>query len=198
MVAPNRIDFIESEDQWYCYPCKRFFVSEKAIHAHCSNAAVHSREWCDRCEWLFVSQGARMDHHRHSSHHNVCPNCQVDFDSLTHLDDHMEKRYFYCKRCRNYVKDSQGRKSQALWHAHQIRTHFMCAKCDTYFENQNNVDQVWTRSKSPLQLATNHIPASTSPSPTRQRMLWLLPELSNPLRHDDSLGVWKLFLAGHN
>jgi hypothetical protein len=142
MVAPNAIQYDDIDEDWYCRPCERHFVSEKAIHAHCRNAAVHLDEWCERCEWLFISQSARIDHRHNSRHHNVCPNCQVDFLSRAVLDDHMEETYFYCQRCKSYVKDRRGSKNQALWRLHQVETHFMCAKCGTYFENQNNVDQV--------------------------------------------------------
>lgn len=142
MVAPNAIQYDEVYEEWYCSPCERYFVSKQAIHSHCRNAVVHLGEWCERCEWLFGSQAARTSHLRDSSHHNVCPNCEVDFHSRAVLDDHLEETHFYCKRCKVYVKDSRGHKSQAVWSHHQIRAHFMCAKCHTYFENQNNVDQV--------------------------------------------------------
>jgi hypothetical protein len=142
MVAPNAIQYIESDQEWYCSPCQRIFVSEQAIHAHCRHAAAHYGEWCERCEWLFVSPAARIAHKRDSSHHNVCPNCPIDFRSLTDLYDHMEETDFWCRRCKSYVKDHWGHESQALWRTHQVEAHFMCGKCDTYFENQNNVDQV--------------------------------------------------------
>ena len=142
MVAPNSVYYSAPNRKWYCSPCQRYFVSEQAIHAHCRNAEVHFGEWCERCEWLFVSQTARRDHYRNSSQHAVCPNCQVDFGSLTDLDDHLEEEHSYCRRCKNYVDNRRGRKSQALWRAHQVEEHFMCTKCETCFENQKNVDQV--------------------------------------------------------
>jgi hypothetical protein len=142
MVVRNLIFYSEPNDKWHCSPCQRYFVSEQAIHAHCRNAEVHFGEWCERCERLFVSPTARRDHYENSSRHNVCPNCKVDFGSLTSLDDHLEEEYFYCRRCNDYVKDCWGRESRALWRAHQVEEHFMCTECETYFENQNNVDQV--------------------------------------------------------
>jgi hypothetical protein len=142
MVAPNSIFYSAPDHKWRCSPCQRYFVSEQAIHAHCRNAEVHFGEWCERCEWLFVSQTARRDHYRNSSHHAVCPNCQVDFGSLTDLDDHLEEEHSYCRRCKDYVDNRRGRKSRALWRAHQVEEHFMCPTCETCFENQNNVDQV--------------------------------------------------------
>ena len=142
MVVPNSIFYIEYNDKWYCSPCLRYFVSEQAIYAHCRNAEVHFGEWCERCKRLFVSQTARRDHYENSSRHNVCPNCKVDFDSPTDFVGHLEEEYFYCRRCKDYVKDSRGRRSRALWRVHQVEEHFMCTECETYFENQNNVDQV--------------------------------------------------------
>ncbi len=142
MVAPNQIHYNDNDDCWTCRPCSRGFNSELALHQHCRNAAIHTGEWCERCEWLFVNPSAKHSHLQNSNRHHICPNCHVDFTSLSTRDDHMESKYLYCRRCDSYIVDRRGCKEKSAWTIHQVCDHFMCMQCGIYFQNQNNVDQV--------------------------------------------------------
>ena len=85
MVRKNLILIDEYNAQFLCITCdEREFSSEESLLQHCRNAAYHKEEWCDRCEWLFVSATARAAHSKDA--HLRSRECQKYFQSENQLD----------------------------------------------------------------------------------------------------------------
>lgn len=99
MTRENQIFVDEARGVYYCMPCQRYFRSGKGAISHASTAAIHHGEWCDRCEWLFVSEEALDSHVDNSRFHCVCDVCNQDVGDCDDLDHHIRSSHDYCRDC---------------------------------------------------------------------------------------------------
>ncbi|OAG40909.1 hypothetical protein AYO21_04751 [Fonsecaea monophora] len=111
MVRENQLVSKPENNDSYCRPCDRVFISLDGGLNHCRNADAHRGEWCERCKWLFVSPQACQYHVDNSHRHNVCVPCDLDFGTA------------------------------ALLRSHDVEVHNMCAECGKYFNNPNDLTQ---------------------------------------------------------
>ena len=84
----NQVLIDDDTEQFYCRPCERWFNTGHGALSHCRSASRHRDEWCETCQWLFVSPGALNDHLANSSNHHFCESCNEDFDGSSELSDH--------------------------------------------------------------------------------------------------------------
>ncbi|KAI1780374.1 hypothetical protein F4818DRAFT_3928 [Hypoxylon cercidicola] len=112
---------------WVCEPCDRTFGSFEAHQQHLQfNYDHHDTHChCSSCDYWFVDVTAFSAHMKHSTFHNICPLCKVDFladkakfnsHMLQHgkcpfnacgmifqwnqLDDHLQNVHFHCTKCK--------------------------------------------------------------------------------------------------
>lgn len=131
MVRENQIVVQPDEEQFVCTACDgRTFNAKEYLLQHCRTAKAHRREWCDSCEWLFVSACALDAHRRDSPRHWICPICELDKDDEGELESHMAADHSYCYRCQMKYADRNG---------HRVQHHNGCDQCDEYFSTVNQL-----------------------------------------------------------
>ncbi|KAH0829781.1 hypothetical protein AYO21_06737 [Fonsecaea monophora] len=120
--------------EFVCISCdEREFDSEQALLQHCQAARCHQDEWCDRCQWLFISTQAHEQHTRDSQNHWVCSKCGTDEPEESSLRAHMETKHSFCYDCQaNFAGVSK----------HRVQFHNRCSICDEEFANENEVRMV--------------------------------------------------------
>lgn len=89
MTRENQLTIDEREGYFFCSPCNRYFRSQHGALQRARTATVHQDEWCDRCEWLFVSPAALDSHLANSRLHLVCEHCDEDVGDADDLDNHV-------------------------------------------------------------------------------------------------------------
>lgn len=112
MVRPNQLEIDRDENYYFCFPCQRFFSTFSGAVNHCRHAATHAGEWCERCDWLFVSQDALHKHITNSARHNICHSCKIDYSNFSDLE------------------------------VHNVNVHHECTECNERFMNDNNLREV--------------------------------------------------------
>ncbi|KAJ9604617.1 hypothetical protein H2200_010731 [Cladophialophora chaetospira] len=134
MVRENQVIISEDDGRYECRPCNRTFNSFNGLNNHCQKARVHSYgdQWCERCEWLFVSPGARDSHTSNSSRHNLCPasNCNLDFSEEEGLDEHMAADHHWCIDCKRYFNNENELTQHKRVH---LPRNIECLGCDRQF-----------------------------------------------------------------
>ena len=112
MTRDNQVVISAPAGQYKCIPCDREFNSYNGLSNHCEKAAVHSYgdQWCNRCDWLFVSETARRAHIESSSHHHLCPvaDCNCDFVEASGLVEHIVAVHYFCIECKTYFADDNS------------------------------------------------------------------------------------------
>lgn len=142
MTRSNQLYVNPETSSFVCRSCVRGFNTNQGAIQHCRHARTHQGEWCERCEWLFVTNQALSSHLCHSSRHNVCDNCHLDFNAAGDLKDH------------------------------GVEVHHMCVECGNYFSNRNNLWQVgissnpWSSTRQPRSDRTDLCPNSAPTSPS--------------------------------
>ncbi|EXJ87114.1 hypothetical protein A1O3_04072 [Capronia epimyces CBS 606.96] len=99
MSRSNQVYINQDNGEFVCRPCDRSFSTLNGALNHCQNAAVHSGEWCNRCERLFVSPAACAAHQATSHRHNICQHCDLDFCISDDLEDHEVNVHHRCTDC---------------------------------------------------------------------------------------------------
>ena len=75
----------EEDSIFTCTSCDgQAFISVTSLLQHCRSKR-HTDEWCERCQWLFVSSEARTDHVRKSDKHHQCEVCDEEFENQNNL-----------------------------------------------------------------------------------------------------------------
>lgn len=133
MPRANQIIIRENINEFECIPCNRAFGSRNALLQHCQNSSSHRYEWCNRCDWLFVSNSARQEHFDHSMKHWICQFCEEDETSRSALIDHLEDVHNYCYDCEMHFSN---------WTKHRSDYHHRCAEYGREFQSQNNLTMV--------------------------------------------------------
>lgn len=134
MVRKNMVALNPERAYFACIACgERTFSSQEHLYQHCRNAKIHQGEWCDYCEWLFVSPQALASHLRDSSAHWICSICDFDSNDEDSLAAHMASIHDYCYECSDTFNK---------YRAHRIEYHNRCAQCDEEFSTQNEVEMV--------------------------------------------------------
>ena len=128
MPRPNQVVLNDADQYYYCCPCQRQFSSEHSLLQHCRQAGVHAGEWCERCNWLFVSPDARNKHVQDSIHHWACSRCSYDALSSDGLREHKKIAHLICPDYNGIFID---------WQVHREETHFQCHQCTSEFANEN-------------------------------------------------------------
>ncbi|KAL2432178.1 hypothetical protein ABEF95_003249 [Exophiala dermatitidis] len=119
MTRENELYINEAEGVYNCLACDRFFSNANGALSHCRNAAVHSGEWCNRCQWLFVSREACGAHKANSRHHNVCHRCHLDYPTASNLEEHKVEDHHECTVCgEEFINDNNLRQHKR---AHLLR-----------------------------------------------------------------------------
>ncbi|EXJ88322.1 hypothetical protein A1O1_05252 [Capronia coronata CBS 617.96] len=67
MTRDNQLSIDHHHGKYLCHSCDRTFSTLIGAINHCQFAAIHTGEWCQRCEWLFISPVARESHEENSS-----------------------------------------------------------------------------------------------------------------------------------
>ncbi|KAF2719023.1 hypothetical protein K431DRAFT_287054 [Polychaeton citri CBS 116435] len=100
MTRSNLIYVNRHDGHYICTSCdNRRFSSETALLQHVRTANIHHSQWCERCEWLFVSAAARSAHLANAINHWVCNTCGIDEGDRDSLHDHIEQEHFRCCTC---------------------------------------------------------------------------------------------------
>ena len=78
---------------FYCYICKKGFLSEGAINNHCKSKNHQSDYpfYCDNCGKGFLSKNA-MDMHIDSKHNFKCKTCGKIFSSKQAMNAHCKDK----------------------------------------------------------------------------------------------------------
>lgn len=119
------------EEEFICVSCdEREFGTEEALLQHCRNARRHESEWCERCEWLFVSANARSQHVRDSNVHWLCSRCGFDEEEEGDLMTHLAIQHSFCYDCQSYCGD---------FLQHRDHRHHRCSTCHQEFECENEL-----------------------------------------------------------
>lgn len=118
--------------EYECAYCYKTTTSLTALGQHCRDSAAHS--WCCRCERVFPHARALNDHLKYSSSHNVCERdyCDEDFATYDEWARHNVDHHNWCRPCNWFARD------QYALTLHDINQHFMCGKCGSFFQNDNN------------------------------------------------------------
>ena len=138
MVNANQIrPSDQGQGSWYCVAHSKRFDSDSAIHQHCRD--VHVGEWCERCNWLFISSSALESHIKHSTVHWVCyeEGCSNDYRDQLSLDKHQEDDHAVCIPCWTHF-ELDGKPNRSAWIRHQCEKHHMCEMCGKRLDNENN------------------------------------------------------------
>ncbi|KIV84925.1 hypothetical protein PV11_00672 [Exophiala sideris] len=98
-MPSNQLSSSDVFHDYTCSPCDRKFLNLNGALNHCRNASVHRGEWCERCQWLFVSPAARNKHVADSPHHYICKRCKIDYDLTTALNKHLVDVHHQCMDC---------------------------------------------------------------------------------------------------
>lgn len=134
MPRDNQIVTDDVQRNYYCLACNRGFINKGAVLAHCRSASFHTGEWCERCEWLFVSPAARTSHSRESLRHWECHICKrYDFPDKNLLAEHLGNEHSVCCDCRIVVQS---------YLEHRYAVHHRCRDCQTEFSNSNDLRMV--------------------------------------------------------
>lgn len=131
MVKENQASIGVEEAVFVRHACtNRQFDTEAALLQHCRNAYCHNGEWCERCEWLFVSPAAREQHLRDSSNHWICSKCGDDELEEANLRSHLKSKHLFCYDCELDFLD---------YEEHRIGRHNRCSICHEEYVNSNEV-----------------------------------------------------------
>ena len=136
MARDNQLSINNETRTFFCRPCDRYFNTVDGALNHCRNAQTHDGEWCELCEWLFVSEAACQTHFNNSSRHNFCDQCNLDLNTYRELEDHDADNHYLCAQCHEYFNDQEELDD------HDVDAHGMCRECGEYFSNDNNLKQV--------------------------------------------------------
>ena len=137
MARENQITINEGDDKYSCDPCDRYFQSTESLLQHCRSK--HKAEWCERCQWLFVSNEAYRSHAQKSCQHCLCSFCDEDFRENEELSAHQSDRHMYCDECQVIFQD---------YTRHRVEHHWQCVNCSQEFTNSNNLKMVRYRKLS--------------------------------------------------
>ncbi len=130
MARQNQALISAEENEFVCMSCdEREFDSEDLLQ-HCRNARCHKSEWCERCQWLFISSKAYEQHIRDSHNHWVCSKCSVDEPEETDLRTHMGTKHSFCYDCQSDF---------ANLGKHRVQRHNRCSICNEEFQNENEL-----------------------------------------------------------
>lgn len=142
-----------------CVACgEREFESENSLLQHCRQAKAHAEEWCNRCEWMFVSESAREVHYRDSNRHWICSLCNIDESEEDDLISHQSAKHSYCYHC----EETFGNLSE-----HRYQFHYRCRTCDGEYGSENDLKMVslptinwysYSPFSHPLQHQQTHLP----------------------------------------
>lgn len=134
MVRGNQIYLDHEDDIFVCIPCNnRRFPSATGLFQHVRSSQLHRDEWCERCQWLFVSHLARAAHVRSSDVHHPCIFCGDDQVNEGELAFHLVNVHEYCTQCQLVCRDYSD---------HRIEIHHRCRGCGQEFQNDNELNMV--------------------------------------------------------
>lgn len=137
MVRENQIIVDGDNEDYICLSCdKRTFPSAAGLLQHCRNNGLHRGEWCERCQWLFVSPSAWTAHVRSSDLHAVCTFCGIDAADREALSTHQSTEHKYCADCEEHFVDKQK---------HRVAGHNRCRECGEEFTDINDLAIVGQR-----------------------------------------------------
>ncbi len=136
MTRNNQLYIDNDDGTGVCLACDRNFNTVNGALNHCRNAQTHEGEWCERCEWLFVSEAAHQTHVNASSRHNACETCDLDFNTHQELVTHDTEIHYYCSPCVKFFNNHRELDN------HDVDFHCMCRDCGEFFINRNNLNQV--------------------------------------------------------
>ncbi|KIW23076.1 uncharacterized protein PV07_11305 [Cladophialophora immunda] len=130
MVRENQLQILNEGATCVCIPCDRQFVFINGLLNHCRNAEVHQGEWCERCQWLFVSPAARQAHVDNSPRHNICTPCDLDFSTAALLESHDVDVHNMCMDCGKYFRKVNDLMQHKRSH---LPLEIECLGCDRLF-----------------------------------------------------------------
>ena len=134
MVRENRIVVLPHQAYFACVACDdRTFSTKEHLLQHCRAAKIHTGEWCEGCEWLFVSCDALDAHLRGSPNHWICSVCKLDEDGEEDLVVHMADTHSHCYHCDVKVGN---------YREHRIQHYNQCNRCDEEFNSTNELVMV--------------------------------------------------------
>lgn len=153
MTRDNEVTIDRLYGAYECHSCdNRSFSSEMSLLQHC-RSNVHKWEWCERCQWLFVSSDARESHWRASDQHWRCFLCDEDFHTPYEMKSHAARIHGWCVDCRDRIFTD--------YVAHRIKCHHRCEDCAKEFETENNLRMVSLSLSLPLSCANVALSTST-------------------------------------
>ena len=156
MPRDNQISVDTDRNVFCCIPCgDRHFVSKHSLIQHCRAAEIHEGEWCERCQWLFVSPRARNSHCDRSLRHWECQYCDLDEYDGEALVSHLASQHSHCYDCEVTFND---------YRTHRIQSHYRCSLCPNEFNTQNEVMMVSHVSSNCQRLFTELVRDSTKKS----------------------------------
>lgn len=134
MVRENQIAIDKDRFYFACIPCGgRTFSAAQGLLQHCRQGKIHTREWCERCCWLFVSSDARERHVRDSLNHWLCSICDLDAEDEDILRIHMGEAHRFCHDCQ---------RSFTGYRKHRLKCHNRCQHCEKEFDTENELVMV--------------------------------------------------------
>lgn len=136
MTRENQLYIDHSNDDFLCLSCDRRFNTSEGVLSHCRSSRIHRGEWCERCEWLYVSSNSLQAHIQNSARHNLCEDCDLDFTTQEELDCHDVDAHFACIECNEYFKDEEDLER------HDVDLHYKCVECDRFFSSWHSLTQV--------------------------------------------------------
>ncbi|KAH7433611.1 hypothetical protein KP509_07G077700 [Ceratopteris richardii] len=160
--------YSDEESDYYCQPCDRHFVSDKALHDHLSQSSRHF--YCVDCKRGFSSENSYRQHRASKLHQQpfvFCPRCRAGFVSASAFTKHVEvgrcynltnKQILHCVReleeklrCRNMFtiprlgwRDDYEPGSQSKTYASQASfngRYYECVICGGEFEQLRSLNQ---------------------------------------------------------
>lgn len=131
----------QSDSDFWCTICERWFKSGHAILAHCRNTFRH--EWCERCTRAFVDEAALDQHIEDSPAHKICDWCSDncsdgDFSTLSQLETRRQQDHFYCASCGFFLS------FPSLLDQHTSSSHYTCMRCSRTCMTDNELRHVST------------------------------------------------------
>ncbi|KAI0285680.1 hypothetical protein BC826DRAFT_960018 [Russula brevipes] len=90
--------------------------------------------YCDRCARRFPDDCALELHIKHSNSHWLCHDCDLDFESLGALQQHVDAKHRYCLTHRVF-----GSKASLRFHYGQRLGHHFCFKCGEEFDDADDL-----------------------------------------------------------
>ncbi|GAA5960361.1 hypothetical protein JCM3765_007485 [Sporobolomyces pararoseus] len=143
-------------DDLVCDRCQDMFDDEHDFKEHLSKSYYHS--YCEReltrlmlqytrvvpahvsplatgCDLDFDNQQSLEEHSYHSSAHNVCDLCSIDFEYVGGLDCHLRSEHWSCSMCGTAFSNEN------LLLNHQTSSHPYCATHRRAFRNYHDLNQ---------------------------------------------------------